>query len=117
MSRHLGFWKYMNGTYLDNQKVYESTCIEGEKTEGLSVLPISDILTRVSEVFSDYDKLDELNYESSKGSFTIIATERSVLFDCSWDMLPTELNKIIDIMLEFDCPFYDPQIATRFDGR
>ncbi len=117
MSRHLGFWKYMNGTYLDNQEVYESTCIEGEKIEGLSNLPISDILAKVNEIFSDYDKLDEYNYESSEGSFTIITTEQSVLFDCSWNMPAQELNKIIDIMAEFDCPFYDPQIATRFDGR
>lgn len=38
------------------------------------------------------------------------------MFDCGWDMLETELNKIIDLMDEFDCPFYDPQIETRFDG-
>ena len=61
--------------------------------------------------------IDEHNYESSKGSFTVITTEQSVLFDCSWSMLETELNKIIDIMIEFNCPFYDPQIAVRFDGR
>lgn len=116
MSRHLVFWKYEDGTYLNNQKVYEGFC-NGEKTiDGLDALPVSDILNRVNEAFGDYDKPDEYNYESSKGSFTISHTEQIVLFDCSWSMLLTELNRIIDLMLEFDCPYYDPQIETRFDG-
>lgn len=117
MSRHLAFWKYSDGIYLDNQKVYETICVEEQMTAGLSILPIDDILNKINEVFSDYDKLDEYNYESSKGSFTILTTKQSILFDCSWNMLDTELNKIIDIMLEYGCPFYDPQITTRFDGR
>lgn len=117
MSRHLAFWRYEDGVYLDNQKVYETACLEEQPTEGLSVLPIGNILKRVNEVFSDYDVLDRYDYEGTKGSFTIIATEQSVLFDCSFSMLETELNKIIDIMLEFDCPVYDPQINTRFDER
>lgn len=116
MSRHLAFWKYDDGTYLDNQKVYEMTCVEEKTLEGLSTLPINNILNRVNEVFSDYDKISEYTYDSIKGSFTISTTEQFVLFDCSWSMLETELNKIIDIMLEFDCPLYDPQISTRFDG-
>ncbi len=117
MSRHLAFWKYDEGIYLDNQKVYEMGCAEEKTIKGLSLLPVSDILNKVNEVFSDYDKLDERNYESTKGSFTIFNTEQFVLFDCGWSMPETELNKIIDIMIEFDCPFYDPQIRTRFDGR
>ena len=117
MSRHLAFWKYNNGIYLDNQKVYELSCVEGQMIDGLSMLPLRDILSRVNEIFNDYDILDKYSYDSSKGSFTIIITEQSVLFDCSWNMPETELNKIIDIMLEFGCPFYDPQIMTRFDDR
>lgn len=116
MSRHLAFWRYNDGTYLDNQRVYEESCCEENSVDGLAVLPISDILRRVDEVFGDYDKLDGSNYESGKGSFSISATEQSVLFDCGWSMAEAELNKIIDIMLEFDCPLYDPQIETRFDG-
>ncbi len=117
MSRHLAFWKYENGTYLDNQKVYEKACCEEIHTDGLSILPIGDILHMVNEVFCNYDKLDEYNFENSVGSFTVFTTEQTVLFDCSMSMPKTELNKIIDIMLEFDCPLYDPQITTRFDGK
>lgn len=115
MGRHLAFWKYEKGVYLNNQKVYEEVCGNGTTMIGLSKLPIDSILRRVSEVFANYEKLDDTNYESSLGAFSIFTTEQSVLFDCSWSMLFSELNKIIDIMLEYDCPYYDPQIHTRFD--
>ena len=117
MSRQLAFWKYENGVYLDNKKVYEEVCCGGKRMEGLAALPIESIINKVGEVFADYDKLDDRNYESGKGSFSVSTTEQSVLFDCGYSLPETELNKIIDIMLEYDCPFYDPQIETRFDGR
>ena len=117
MSRPLAFGKYENGGYLDNQKVYEEVCCDEKRLEGLSALPIESIISKVGEVFADYDKLDDRNYESGNGGFSISTTEQSVLFDCGWSMPETELNKIIDIMLEYDCPLYDPQIETRFDGR
>lgn len=53
MSRHLAFWKYNDGTYLDNPKVYETACIDGKAVEGLAALPVGDILNRASEIFSD----------------------------------------------------------------
>ena len=59
--------------------VYEESCCEENSVDGLAALPISDILRRVDEVFNDYDKLDDRNYESSKGSFSISATKQSVL--------------------------------------
>jgi len=117
MGRQLAFWKYDEGIYLDNKKVYETACIEGISIDGLSILPVEDILSKVNEMFKDYDQLDEYNYEDSKGSFTIFVTKQVVMFDCSFDLPEAELNKIIDIMMEYDCPFYDPQIEIRFDGR
>lgn len=116
MSRHLAFWKYDEGVYLDNQEVYENVCIEENRVEGLSALPVAEIRSRVNEVFGDYDQLDESVYVGEQGDFTILTTEQSVLFDCGFAMPEEDLNKIIDIMLEFDCPLYDPQISARFDG-
>ena len=116
MSRHLAFWKYDEGVYLDNQKVYEEACCEEKYTEGLSVLPISDIIDKVNDVFTDYEKIEECNYESEKGGFTVLTTKQTVLFECGRSMEEDELNKIIDIMLGFDCKLYDPQVSVRFDG-
>ena len=116
MSRQLVFWKYEGDTYLDNQKVYESIS-NMDTIEGLFELPIEDILERISLVFYDYDKLDEYNYEGNNGSFTVITTEQSVIFDCGFGVPEGDLNRIIDLMLEYDCPCYDPQINVRFDGK
>lgn len=114
MSRQLVFWKYNDGVNPDNKKVYEAIC-EGSDVEGLSELPTDLILKRVNEVFCDYEKIDEYNFDSEKGSFTFTASKQSVIFDCGWSTEFDELNKMIDLMKEFDCPLYDPQINERFD--
>ena len=116
MGRQLVFWKYEEGVYLDNQVVYKKICNQ-EEINGLSELSIDEILKKTNLIFSGYNKLDNYNFESEKGSFTIYTTKQSVIFDCSFELPETELNKIIDIMFEFECPFYDPQIEIRFDGK
>jgi hypothetical protein len=114
MSKQFAFWKYEGNAYLGNQEVYEKIS-EQESVEGLSEIPISDILERISLVFYDYDKLDDYNYEGDNGSFTVYTTEQAVIFDCSYGLPETDVNRLIDIMLEYDCPCYDPQINVRFD--
>lgn len=116
MSRDLAFWRYKDGVYLDDhQKIYEEVCCGGRECDSLQPLPINDIRQRLEREFSDYDKLDENNFESSTGAFTVTATDKSVLFNCSWSMEPNELNRIINVMDEFGVPYYDPQISIRFD--
>lgn len=121
MGRQLAFWKYKNemiGTdgkrINDHRKIYETVCINEEFSADLEVLNATDILKHIADEFSHWDMLDEYNFESSEGSFTVNMTDCAVLFDCSWSMQPRELNKLIDIMNSFGCSFYDPQIDTRF---
>lgn len=116
MGRQLAFWKYEDGTYLDNREVYMTSCIEGKNVKGLVELPRAEILAKLNSTFSSYTKLDSYNFESAKSSFTVYPRQQSVLFDCSFSMPESELNTIIDIMLEYGCPYYDPQISIRFDG-
>jgi len=116
MGRQLVFWKNMDGFHSDNQEAYEKICSE-QTVSGIEKLDIDKILRRVSDVFSDWYKLDEYNFESSESSFTVETHEQAVIFECSWNMNYIYLNRIIDIMLEFDCPFYDPQINIRFDNK
>lgn len=115
MGRDMAFWKYKDGVYLDHQKIYEQVCCEGEENDGLKILPISDIRRRLEQEFSDYEMLDDDSFEGSSGAFTVTTTDRSIRFDCTWELPPRELNRIIDVMSEFDLPFYDPQISVRFD--
>lgn len=115
MGRHLAFWKYEDGIKLDARKVYEKSCVEGTEVEGLAMLPNDEILSKVKKTFMDYERLDDYNYGGLSGSFTIYVNPGSVVFDCSFRMNEAELNKIIDLMAEFGCPLYDPQIDVRFE--
>ena len=116
MSYDLNFWKYKDGVYLDNQKVYESLS-NGELVDGLEGLPIPDILKSIESNFKapTWVKLDDLTYESESGAFQIFTTSQFFRIDC-YDMSGDDMNLFIDIGNEFSCPLYDPQVGQRFDG-
>lgn len=116
MGRQLVFWKYEDGIYLNNGEVYRAAVAEGKNVTGLAELPVSEILMKVKKVFREYERLDDYNYGGLEGAFTIHTTPQCVTFDCSLRMSEKELNKVIDLMADFGCPYYDPQIETRFDG-
>ena len=115
MSMDLAFWRYKNGETADHTKVYESVC-EGETLECLEELPIADIRKKIAEVFSGWTALDEDTYDKDeRAGFQIFTTTQAVIFNCG-GMSGDEMNLLIDIMLGFGCPLYDPQISTRFDA-
>ena len=116
MGRQLAFWKYEGGADLNAREVYEKSVVEGSVVAGLATLPEAEILSKVKKTFREYERLDDYNYGGLQGNFTIYINSQSVMFDCSLRMNEDELNKIIDLMAGFGCPFYDPQIDVRFDG-
>ena len=115
MSYDLNFWKYKPGVSLDHQAVYERLC-EGGEIDELEHLPIEALLARIEEVFSDWERLDRLNYESpGGGAFQLFTTRQFVRVDC-YGMIGEDMNQFIDIGSAFGCPLYDPQAGRRFDG-
>lgn len=118
MSYDIDFWKYKAGVPHDNGKVYEKVCCNGEVLEELEELPINEILKKIESAFSDWTKLDEYNYENEKegrGAFEISVTSQTVRFDC-YNMQGDDMNKLTDILIDFGCPMYDPQLPERFDS-
>ncbi len=118
MSYDLDFWKYKNGVYLDNQSVYEK-CSDGEIVEGLEDLPVESILKDISNEFKEWKSdAGDTDFENvdGNGAFQIYYTRQFVRFDC-YGMYDDDLNRLIDVMLKYDCPLYDPQVLQRFDGR
>lgn len=114
MSYDLGFWKYTKGTYKDNQTVYEQLC-EGQKVSGIETLPVEKILKKIAIEFITWERTGLYDFESeNEGSFQVTVTDRFVRIDC-YDMDTEDMNVFIDIMLEYDCPLYDPQLPQRFD--
>lgn len=116
MAVDLNFWKYKEGITHDNDRIYKLACCEGKTMEELETLPINEIYQKISSVFSDWTSLDKNNYEKEgRGAFEIFTTSQIVRFDC-YSMQETDMNSLMDILIDFGCPLYDPQIATRFDS-
>lgn len=118
MSMDINFWKYKEGVTHDNTRIYEQACCDGKLLEELESLPIDEIFNKIAFVFSDWTALDKRHYENEKegkGAFEIFTTSQIVRFDC-YGMLEADMNTLMDILIDFGCPVYDPQISTRFDG-
>ncbi|MCI9844807.1 hypothetical protein [Flavobacterium pectinovorum] len=109
------FWRYLDEIYLNNQEVYEAL-LEKKEVEGLEILPIQVILNRISSVFSEWEKVDENSWQNNtgKGAFQIITTPQSIKIDCYGTEGKT-MNKLVDVLEEFKCPLYDPQVPERYD--
>ena len=114
MGRDLSFWKYAKGFYLDNQDVYKKLS-EGAFVEGLEALPISKILNDITTAFRDWKKESDVDFQGKCGAFQIFTTEQFVRIDC-YSISEDDMNRIVDILFEYDCPLYDSQISERFDG-
>lgn len=116
ISLDLNFWKYKEGVTHNNHKIYELACCNGETVEDLEILPIDIILKEVENTFSNWVALDSNHYENNcGGAFEIFTTSQIVRFDC-YCMQDTDMNSLMDILIDFGCPLYDPNIATRFDS-
>lgn len=117
MSMDLNFWKYKEDAAHDHAAVYQTACCDGEFMEELETLPIDEILKKISAVFSDWAVQGHgKDFEKEgHGAFQIFTTSQIVRFDC-YGMPENDMNALMDILIDFGCPLYDPQIATRFDS-
>jgi len=109
------FWNYLDEVYLNHQEVYESL-IEKESVEGLEALPISVILNRIAKVFAQWERVDEFSFKNNNGAgaFHIITTPQSVQINC-YGTKGNDMEKLCQVMEEFKCPLYDPQVPVRYD--
>ena len=111
----LVFWRYLEEVYLNHQEVYEAI-VENETVEGLEELPVQVILNRITSVFSSWEKVDDNSWKNPQGpgAFQVLVSPHSVRIDCYGTEGKT-MNKLVDVMEEFKCPLYDPQVPERYD--
>lgn len=115
MSVDLNFWKYQDGIYLDHASVYQKACCDNHIVEGLSPLPIEEILSATAKAFPEWTCLDPFHYEHNEhGSFQISTTPQTVRFDC-YAMKQANMKRFSSVLSAFGCPLYDPQQGVRFD--
>jgi hypothetical protein len=109
------FWKYLEGVYLNHHEVYEA--IEDQVViDGLEELPVQVILNRIASVFSKWEKVDDNSWKNNSGvgAFQVKTTPHSVQIDCYGTEGKT-MDTLVNIMEEFKCPLYDPQVPERYD--
>lgn len=117
MSMDLNFWKYKKNITHDHTAIYQVACCDGKLMEELETLLIDEILKRISVVFADWTIQNHgKDFEKEgHGAFQIFTTPQIVRFDCN-GMQENDMNTLMDILIDFGCPLYDPQISTRFDS-
>ena len=117
MGYDLNFWKYKKDVYLDNQDTYIK-CSEKGLVDGLEDLPIETIIKDIQQKFANW-KMEGSNIDfenpDGKGAFGISTTKQFVRFDC-YGMEGEDMNQIIEVMVTYNCPLYDPQVPQRYDG-
>ena len=109
------FWKYEEGIYLNHHEVYEALD-ENIVVEGLEKLPTDVILNRINSVFSKWERVDDISWKNTDGpgAFCVKTTANSVKIEC-YGTAGTTMDKLVDILDEYKCPLYDPQIPARYD--
>jgi hypothetical protein len=109
------FWKYEDGIYLNHQEVYEALD-DNIVVEGLEQLPTDIILNRINSVFTKWERVDDASWKNNEGpgAFCVKTTSTSVKIEC-YGTVGITMDKLVDIMDEFKCPLYDPQIPQRYD--
>lgn len=112
MARDLSFWKVSGEVQLSNAEVYQRLSCE-QHIEGIQELPINEIMETIYEKFCDW-KRDGMLFEFLNQSFEIMVTSQFIRFDC-FSVSEENMNKMIDLMLEYECPLYDSAIDIRFD--
>lgn len=112
MSYDLNFWKYQPGIKLDDLDTYQKLS-EGKEVIGLERLPIDRMRDRVRDTFSAWEQMDANSWESAHGVFQLFTTSQLLRVDC-YGMAVDDMNKFIDIGVEFGCPVFDPQVNKRF---
>jgi hypothetical protein len=109
------FWKYLDEHYLNHQEVYE-LLIENQPIEGLEKLPFDVIVNRIASVFSLWERVDTTSWKDTKSNaaFHVIASAYCVQIHC-YGTQGNIMDKLVDILDEYKCPLYDPQIPARYD--
>lgn len=109
------FWKYADEIYMNHHLVYEAI-LEGKTVDGLAEIPVITICNRIQNLFSDWEKVDDESWKNAKtnAAFQIKTTAQSMIINC-FGTNGKDMDKLVSILEEFQCPLYDPQIPMRYD--
>ena len=114
MARDLNFWKTKKDLMISNSEIYKNLT-KGKYLDYICDIPSKQVLEDFKIEFSEWKYSDDLIFSKGQESFQLLITNQFVRADC-YSMSEQNMNKIIDILLKYDCPLYDAAIDVRFDG-
>ena len=114
MSRDLSFWKTEKEIDMKNEAIYTALS-DRVVLPHISEIPTDKILEEFIFMFRDWTNQNNSYFEKDDEAFELMLTSQFVRVDCH-GLTERNMNKIIDIMLEYDCPLYDSAINVRFNG-
>lgn len=113
MSRDLSFWKYRKSCNVPNKNIYYELS-QGRLLDCLEEIPVNQICIDFKKEFSSWSSQDDGYFENGDEAFQLMTTKQFVRVDC-YNLTEYNMNRIIDIMLKYECPLYDAAIDVRFD--
>ena len=116
MSYELVFWKQASDSADPPSRIY-GLLLDGAVPNGLEEIPVENLLDRVRGAFPGVIEDGGLVFweGGDRGMFEVSWSPRHVHFCCR-GLEAEEMNRLIDIAHEFDCPLYDPQVDVRYTG-
>lgn len=119
MSYELVFWRQATMMSQSSTNTYESLN-NHRKVDGLSELPIDDVLGEIAATFPSSQRESDGSDEwvrwtsaNEEDSFRVTWSTQHVRVECNH--LPLEqVNLLVKIGEKFGCPLYDPQTGERF---
>lgn len=116
MSYDINFWKQDRPLEISAQDIYERLS-SGKPVEGLTKLPVDEILTKLRDAFPDFDPDEQFPLVSiDDGSIEIAWSDQHFRFDLRGEVGAEHKNRLVHIMATHGCPMYDPQIGERYDA-
>lgn len=115
MSTDLAFWR---GRTTEKPRDVYLKLGESEQIDGLEPLDVEAVLAALGKEFAGWrHEANMWTYQPDEygngPSFDLSISEQGAIFTC-YGLEHTQLNQIIDVMLGFDAPLYDPQLDERF---
>jgi hypothetical protein len=115
VSYDINFWKQEHPLVIPPVEIYRALC-RGEAVTGLAILPVDQILQRLTQVFPSFDPANQFPLvRTSNGSIEFWWSQQHFRFDLRG--ICGECQNLVNVMREFECPMYDPQVNRRYDAQ
>ena len=115
MSFDIAFWRYTNSLEHDHPAVFASL-LRGCTVDGVALLETDAMITRLAELLTAWDRVDERTWEKPNRYIPAQTTPQHLSISMSFASARPVLLKITTPMRRFGCGLWNPQTNQRLSG-